>query len=108
MFDGEQIFNSKSVEDVRVGKRAKKVGRAEAQDLASWVPGLGPALPLPKLVTCVDPPSLYPHCETKGLCCLLVLPVYDPKEERLGRIQVDYLAFWGDPNPPLQLPSPPW
>lgn len=96
-----------SLEDMHVGKEAEKAGRRETQDLASQVPGLGPALPLPKLATHIDALSLCPHWETKELHCLFVLPIRVPKE-RPGRIQVDCPAFWGAPNPPLQLSSPAW
>lgn len=41
-----------------VGKEAEYTGRGKAQDWASQVLCQGPALPLPKMATCVDFSSL--------------------------------------------------
>lgn len=51
-------FKSQSLEDRQVGKEAEEAGGDEAQEAASQILGLGPALPLPNLVTRVDSPHL--------------------------------------------------
>jgi hypothetical protein len=86
MSDGEQILNLSHWKTCRWVQRWR--GRTQHPS-----PGPGPSPSTALLaLNCRSKPQ-FAHCEMKGWCCLLVLSICNPKEERLAGIHIDHLAF---------------